>query len=108
MDREPMTYAHCDRSGRISFTSNGNEPGLLQIGSGGRGFRLKVTARARHSYGGELLVPGVPEAVIVAAALFAAAFFRDWLLDTPMAELMKRHDIEGVRNRALSRGRGVI
>ena len=95
------TYAHADRKGLISLTTKPDEAGLIQIGSGGKGFRQKVETLARHGYCGELLVPGVPEAASDDDALIALSFFRDWLAGGDAKELLKLHDIRGVHDRAL-------
>ena len=96
------TYAHCYRSGEIVFTPRSDEPGLIALGSGGKGFEAKVRVRARHSRTDDtILVPGVPEAASDDDALIAAAFFRDVLGGMTYDEAAKLHDVEGVRERAL-------
>lgn len=97
------TYAHCDKSGVISFTSKPDEQGLLQIGFGEKGFRKRVETLARHGYRGHLLVPSVPEAASDNDKLIAIAYFRDWLSGMKFDELNKLHDIRGVQDRAMQK-----
>lgn len=95
-------YAHCHRSGEITLTPNANEPGLIQLGSGRKGFKERVEVLAWHSRTDDtLLVPGIPEAASTDDALIAAAYFRDVLGGMTFAEAAKLHDFEGAQKRAL-------
>lgn len=97
-----MEYAHCYLSGEIVFSPEANEPGLLQLGSGGSGFRERVSVLARHSRGDDkLFVPGVPEAANLNDALIFAGYFRDVLGGMSFGEAAALRDIEGARRRSL-------
>jgi hypothetical protein len=74
-------YAHCYRTGEITISRSGDEPGMLCLGSGtGKEFRDRVTVRARMACDNKtLLVPGLPEAGSEAEAIAAVNRFVDFL-----------------------------
>lgn len=69
--------SYCWRTGLIEF-GRSTPRGALPIAKGpGRKLRAAVSAVARHSYdAGQLLVPGIPEAVNDTMALTAAKNFQ--------------------------------
>lgn len=55
------SYAGCYRTGEIEIV-NYQKEGLIYFAKGPRDVLQKViSARARHSYSNDLLIPGVPE-----------------------------------------------
>ena len=71
-------YAHCDRRGIITFSDEPDIDGLIMFAEGEKSCEL-VKVRARKGYNGQLLVPGVPEAMNDGEALNALVEFERWV-----------------------------
>ncbi|MCF4125015.1 host nuclease inhibitor protein [Methylobacterium sp. SyP6R] len=73
-----MAVVYCSRGGVIGIGRRAPRGTLALISGPGRPLRSIVEVVARHAYtGGDLLVPGIPEATSDVEALEAAGSFRD-------------------------------
>lgn len=76
-------------SGLIEFIAEGEiTPDgaiVFAVSADPKSLITKVSARARHSYDGRLLVPGVPEAETPTQAIDALIAWRDQNFDAPKA-----------------------
>lgn len=72
-------YAHCDRTGVVTFSDKPDLAGQLCIGSGvGQAFKDEIEVLCRLAYDNKsMLVPGVPEATSSDEALKAVWAFMD-------------------------------
>lgn len=71
------TFAYVYRDGRIGLFDTPQDNGNLFLGSGEQPFLDAISARARHSYLDELLVPGIPEARTEDEAIDAFFAFKE-------------------------------